>query len=635
MSEQGGDVKKVVIMLYVTSMLILSLTPPTLAWSRAQLYGGQVRSIVGCQRDAKVYAATYGGGVFGSTNNGQSWQEYNQGLEDYWLCALAVAEDGTLYAAGEEGLSVRGPASQNWVKRFHTALRTVAVNPTFPTEVWIGGWGCGLFKSSDCGLTFQNVRSGMNSWVVNAIHFDERNPTHIVVGTGDSGVYLSTDSGVSFTKSATGLQHLSITGLAASPQNPNWLYACANRQLHGISDSAGLYRSTNSGASWASFKDELHYYDVAVDANNPAIIMGATHYDGLLLTTDSGGTWRVPYPNRPDNRIYTVTQINGLTLMGSGAGISGSTDHGETWTQLNVGLTAVRCQEAEVDLYDTNRILVATLGGGMMRSGDAGRTWTFANDGIPLGTRDFLSVAMNPTNAAEVYAGADGKWLWKSVDNGQSWWSLGTAGWISASCIDVSYTSPNVVFAGTLLNGLYRSTDSGSTWARKDTGIQWPNYSSITIAPHTASQVIAGTLNGDHYMTNDLAETWTRIEYRNRPGGWRRTTLYDVAFTGDGTRLFMATSAGIYFLAPNWIDFVHAMPYRTECFRSIWVHLLDQQTVYAGGWDSGLYASTDGGYNFTKLEGGPQVPVVSISPVSLDPVRLLIATDGQGVFWYP
>jgi hypothetical protein len=65
---------------------------------------------------ATLYAGARGGGVFKSTNGGQSWTAVNDGLTDIFIDALAIdpSEPATLYAGGSSGLFKSTNGGQSW-----------------------------------------------------------------------------------------------------------------------------------------------------------------------------------------------------------------------------------------------------------------------------------------------------------------------------------------------------------------------------------------------------------------------------------------------------------------------------------------------------------------------------------------
>src|ERR1700674_4990218 len=82
---------------------------------------------------ATLYAAVYGGGIYRSTNAGETWKAVNAGVTDYFVRCLAIdpANPSTVYAGSDNGglfKSVDG--GESWVRTFNTpSVRRVIVDP--------------------------------------------------------------------------------------------------------------------------------------------------------------------------------------------------------------------------------------------------------------------------------------------------------------------------------------------------------------------------------------------------------------------------------------------------------------------------------------------------------------------------
>jgi hypothetical protein len=135
------------------------------------MWGGDVRALAlspGYTTDRTLFAGTYGGGVFKSTDGGASWSAtglttnltvYAQELSpDY-------ATDRTLFAGtwgGEVFKSTDGGASWSAVNTGLTAdltIRALALSPSYATDrtLFAGSWSGGVFKSTDGGASWGAV----------------------------------------------------------------------------------------------------------------------------------------------------------------------------------------------------------------------------------------------------------------------------------------------------------------------------------------------------------------------------------------------------------------------------------------------------------------------------------------------
>jgi photosystem II stability/assembly factor-like uncharacterized protein len=234
--------------------------------------------------------------------------------------------------------------------------------------------------------------------------------------------------------------------------------------------------------------------------------MGATG-GGVWKTTDAGHDWvnvsdgffetgsigAIAVAESDPNVIYVGTgsaAIRSNIILGRG--VYKSTDGGKTWTHLGLR-DAGQIGSLRVDPRDANVAFVAALGQpfgpnaerGVFRTRDGGKTWQkvlFINDRTGA-----VSLAINPANPDEIYAGAwraeRKPWtivsggpaaetgIYKSIDGGDKWTHL-TNGLpkdlIGKVDVDVSHSNPQIVYALMEASqgegGLYRSDDAGASW---------------------------------------------------------------------------------------------------------------------------------------------------------------------------
>ena len=156
-------------------------------------------------------------------------------------------------------------------------------------------------------------------------------------------------------------------------------------------------------------------------------------------------------------------------------------------------------------------------------------------------------IALHPANASTaLVAGSLG--LYRTTDGGVTWSHLPG---IVSPVITVAYGagSAQTVFAGTELDGNYRSEDGGLYWSRANSGLPQDRLG------NTAGAV---ALVADPGLSTHLyaATTTAAGLYRSQDGGtsWRlantglpEESILGLAITGSGpSRLYAATSSGLY-----------------------------------------------------------------------------------------
>jgi photosystem II stability/assembly factor-like uncharacterized protein len=273
-----------------------------------------------------------------------------------------------------------------------------------------------------------------------------------------------------------------------------------------------------------------------------------------------------------------------------GQGVLKSTDGGATWNLLGTAEFNRRTiAKVVVAVDDPNTVYVAVgaqatdgLAGntGVWKSTDGGGTWNrLLADSIRLGDDDAVSdLAMDPTNAQVLYA---------AVGNPR----------------------------GSAVNGIYKTTDGGATWARAGnfpTGAEDPRLGRMTLAlaasdPQVLYVAIAASGRGGLtagavvtlYKTMDGGQSWTALD---------RNALATCSSTG-GRRVEYMAIAGDY-------------------QNSLGVDPADPNRVYAAG--KCLIRTTNGGQTWTNIADGQRSgPHHDHHAASFDAFgRLLDGNDG-------
>ena len=201
-----------------------------------------------------LFAGTWGGGVFLSTDNGTSWSAVNSGLTKYLVMALAVS-----------------PASGG----------------TGGTNLFAGTWSGGVFLSTNNGTSWSAVNAGLTTPYVYSLAVSPASGgtggTNLFAGTY-GGVFLSTNNGTSWTQ--TGLTVTNVRTLAVSPASGG----SGGTNLFAGTYGAGVFLSTNNGTSWSRVDSGLTNTWVFALATSPNGAGGTNLFAG----TSDGGVWRRP-----------------------------------------------------------------------------------------------------------------------------------------------------------------------------------------------------------------------------------------------------------------------------------------------------------------------------------------------------
>ncbi len=233
-----------------------------------------------------------------------------------------------------------------------------------------------------------------------------------------------------------------------------------------------------------------------------------------------------------------------------------------------------------------------------------------------------------PNQPNTFYIGTAGGGVWKTVDAGRTWRSIGKNLPSAIGAIAVAPSAPDTIYVGTgqvaprydagAGRGVFKSTDGGRTWHY--VGLRATRYiGRIWIDPDNANVVVVaamGHLYGPNrqrgiYRTTDGGRTWQHVLYIND-----KTGVVDLA--ADPTNPKLLYAAAWQMRDWPWLDYFE--PH--------------------GGPGSGIYRSTDGGKTWTRLTGGgwPRGPLGRIGLAATHTAQgtriyATVASSTEGGVW--
>jgi len=312
---------------------------------------------------------------------------------------------------------------------------------------------------------------------------------------------------------------------------------------------------------------------------------------------------------------------------------------------------------------DPSTYYFGATGGGVWKSTDGANTWSpiFDKDGSPgIGS---IAVAISDPNVVYVGTGeacirgniAQGDGVWKSVDAGKSWKSVGLKDTRAIGRVIVHPRNPDIVFVAALGHpfgpnterGVFRTTDGGKTWDKvlykdENTGAidvvfdpQNPNilFASLWQARRTPWSLSSGGPGSGIYRSTDAGATWKKIDEHGLPKGpYGRIGIAVAANSERVYALIEAKGGGLYRSddgGDTWdlVNGSHGLFQRAWYYMHVIADPQDPNTVYVA--DVEFFKSTDGGRNFNKIK----VPHGDNHGLWIDPrnTKRMIASDDGGV----
>ncbi len=477
------------------------------------------------------------------------------------------------------------------------------------------------------GALFSNVaHAGQGVWTsggpyggnIFALAINPSTPSTLYVGDG-GGVFKSTDSGSTWAATNAGLTNLIVQALAINPSTPSTLYAGT--------DGGGVFKSTDSGGTWAN-AGLSSVFALAIDPSAPSTLYAGTFSDGVFKSTDSGGTWTHTNAELTNPRVNSlaINPSNPATLyVGTDGGVLKSTNSGGTWAPANTGLTSPFVQALAINPA-APATLYAGTGSGVFKSTDSGGTWAAANTGLT--NLLVAAVAINPSTPTTIYAGTFGGGVFKSTNSGGTWTAANTGLTnLNVIALAINPATPATLFAGTFGAGVFKSTGSGGSWAAANTGLTSVTVRALAIDPSASGTLYAGT-DGVVFKSTDSGGTWAAANTGMGASALAfdpttPATLYAGTF---GAGVSKSTDSG-----GTWATVNSGL---TDLgVISLAINPSTPATIYAGTASGGVFKSTNSGRTWTAVNSG--LTSLFVYALAIDPTTattLYAGTLGGGVF---
>jgi photosystem II stability/assembly factor-like uncharacterized protein len=608
-------------------------------------------------------STSVGDGLYKTTDGGDTWQRMGlASSERIARVQVSPADGNTVWACAtghlwdrheERGVFKTTDGGKTWKKTLYvdadTGCSDLAVDPQDPSILYAGMW---QFR---------------------------RTPYSFHSGGKGSGLYKSTDGGETWRQLKTGLPagEKGRIAVAVAPSRPNVVYALVE------SADTAVFRSDDTGESWRQVNNSFnvqvrpfYFARLVVDPQD----YNTVYKPGLTLTvsTDGGKSFSSAFginnfgvgPHSDHHALWINPRNAHELVLGTDGGVYISYSKGHQWHHVQ-SLPVSQFYHISYDMGRPYRVYGGLQDNGSWSAPSAGLGGGIQNrDWINIGGGDGFWAFSDPTDPDLVYAEFQGGEISRrrlSTGEEKVLKPLPGAGdppyrfnWNTP--LHLSPNEPGVIYMGSQF--LFRSRDKGDSWERispdlttndpakqqqqKSGGLSVDNSTaenhttiySISESPKNARVIWVGTDDGNLQVTRDGGAHWSNVapNVTGLPKGtW--VSCVEAGRFEEGTAF--ATFDG------HQTGDMKTYVYRTTDFGQTWKPLAtDALSGYAHvirqdlenpdllflGTELGLFVSMDGGSRWARFTG--KLPKVAVRDLAVHPREgdLLIATHGRGVY---
>lgn len=630
-----------------------------------------------------LWACTAGGGLWKSTDAGNSWAtSATDGLASLGASDVAIdsASPNIMYlATGDcDGFHTGSPfpysigvlkssdggnswavSGLNWTTsqlRSTNKLLISRVN----SSIIIAATSVGIYKTINGGATWTLTSSASE---FTDLKFKPDDPTVIYAALYSGTVYKSTNTGDSWTLSNSGLPTSSVqrTTIGVTPANPSLVYALISNTSEAF---MGLYRSTNTGATWTSMSSTPNilawnsnggdtggqgWYDLSLavsPTNANVMFVGGVN---VWMSGNAGSTWAcvghwsasgAPFVHADEH--YLDFSPAGALYAGNDGGIYKTTNNGGSWQWLMNGLQITQFYKAAitstasayyggaqdngtfkmsggvvtqvlggdgmvcvVDYSNSAYVYAEYYNGNLYRSTNSGSTFTSIISGISETGGWVMPYLLGPQNPQSIYAGYVN--VWKSLNRGTSWTKISAfSGTASLKTIAVAPSDSNTIYTGNSTT-LYRTTNGGTAWTSITTGISGGSVTGIAVNPTNPQMLwvtVSGYSSGNKvFKSTNCGTNWTNIS-TGLPNVPTDCIIYQ---PGTSNRLYVGMDVGLYYIDDNftsWQSYNAGLPNVIVADLQISSGKLFAATFGRGLWSSSIECATPPTISTSCTTGG-------------------------------
>ena len=407
----------------------------------------------------------------------QSHVDKKDSLLSAQVSAVPQAMTALFVGTGGGGVFASGPAGEFRSTVNGTQLGTsdaqdlsaLLIDPAtltqdFPLPTLYAGTRGGVYRTLDGGGSWTAVGGALPP----VLSLVQNGPT-LFAGTA-SGIYqAAANAGVSTPWTFLANANQAITSIVVDPSDPATLYA--------TSATAGIFKSSDGGATWVASNQGLTVLDIRSIVVHPKNrnLLYAGGVGAFFKSTNGGSQWipidlgtlenvSNPLPTSNVQTLAATPGVGSLLYAGGDAGIFKSADQGKGWAAMNSQLGANTVMALQVNPARPAVLYAAVAGLGVYKSLNKKAGWRKKNKptkaAIP---QNVTTLILDLSDPARLYAGTSGLGVYRGTEgpDGHLSWDrakgLNDAALDSGSILSLAATagSATTLYAGTFQSGIF------------------------------------------------------------------------------------------------------------------------------------------------------------------------------------
>ncbi|HEY6242757.1 MAG TPA: hypothetical protein VIX17_02355, partial [Pyrinomonadaceae bacterium] len=459
-----------------------------------------------------------GAGIFKSSDGGNTWTQLTNGLpsEGVGRIGLAVsptnrnriyaivdAKEGGLFSSSDAGATWTKVSTDNRIWGRGWYFNKVTADPKDPDTVFVQNTS--IYKSINGGKTWTAIKGAPGGDDYHQLWINPDDPKRMISGS-DQGCIVTEDGAITwsswYNQSTAQLYHV-----AADNRFPYWLTG-AQQDSGAVGVPSRSNHSEISNHDWTGVCAGGESGYTAPDPLHPEILFGdiVERCDVVTGATQnvspergaSGGPFRHAW-----TQPLVFSAADKRALYFANQYLYKTTNGGESWTQISQDLTREE-PEAPSNLNEAAAADVPTTATAAKRLGV------------------IYTIAPSPLRAPMIWIGTDDGYFQLTNNDGKTWTNVTppqVTAWSKVVMMEASHFDVNEAYAAVERHQLedyepyiYRTRDSGKTWAAITTGLPAGVYvQTVKEDPHRRGLLFAGTELGA-YVSFDDGDHWQSLQ---------------------------------------------------------------------------------------------------------------------------